>query len=99
MILPIDDQTTSLGRYRCYLTRVNLSANRVPPDANEDNERADKKTAKTEESYDELEARDVLARSRTRQGEGRDEVQKKTEESGWREREAARSEEENEDAK
>lgn len=53
MILSVDGQTSR--SHRCHLTRVNLSANRVPPDANEDNEGADKKT---EESYDELEARE-----------------------------------------
>lgn len=49
----------------------------------------DKKAAKTEESY-ELEARDALARLRTRQREGRDGAERE----GREERE-----EENEDAK
>jgi len=92
----VDSQTKlrlrwNLGRYGYYLTRVNLLANHVLPNANEDDEGADKKAAKTEESY-ELEACDALARSRTRQGEGRDEAKKKMEETGERSREERRRE-------
>lgn len=78
-----------MGRYEYYLTRVNLSANRVPPDANEDDEGADKEAAKTEESY-ELEARE--------RGKEKDVTERRKR---WerREREAAKSVEENEDAK